>query len=387
MSSPVTGINSNILRWARERAGCTIPEIASKMKKTPDEIERWESGLSAPTYPQLEKLAYQHYKRPLAIFFFPEPPLERDPKKEFRTLPEFEIESLSKETLFAIRQAEAMQLALRELNEGVNPSDRKIFREILVKSSSSAADLAVHVRDYLGIQVKDQSSWKNNEDALKHWRSFIQDSGIFVFKASLKQRDISGFCLVDPEFPLIYLNNSTAPARQSFTLFHELGHIFFGVSGITKQNDDFIEALKGSSKEIEVFANRFASEFLVPSKDFDARLRRPYDDKFIEELADIYKVSREAILRKLLDRNLVTQKHYESKSEEWTKQWLKSRKKGTGGDYYATQASYLGDKYLQLAFGKYYQGHYGIEQLADYIGVKVQNVPELEGFFLGKALK
>jgi len=37
-------------------------------------IEGWEAGASAPTYPQLEALAYKVYKHPLALFFFPEPP-------------------------------------------------------------------------------------------------------------------------------------------------------------------------------------------------------------------------------------------------------------------------------------------------------------------------
>jgi len=380
---PVTGLNPRVLRWARERAGFDTGDIARALKKDIGIIEGWESGTSSPTYAQLEKLAYQFYRRPLALFFFPEPPTERIPTQEFRTLPEFEVHNFSSDTLYALRQAEAMQLALKELNDGVNPSPDKIFRDIITQASMSPRHLAETVREYLRITPQMQESWKNAEDAHEHWRALIQDKGIFVFKRSFKQRDLSGFCLVDPEYPVIYLNNSTAPSRQSFSLFHELAHILLHTSGVTKQNDRFIDSLTGTAKEIEVFANQFTAECLVPSRDFEQFLRRgPYDDQFLGDLADRYRVSREVILRKLLDWGLVERAFYEEKAEEWTKQYEKSRGKSKGGNYYATQATYLGEKYLQLVFGKYYQGSYGVEQLADYLNVKVQNVAGLEQFVL-----
>jgi hypothetical protein len=49
------------------------------LKRKPEEVEAWEAGESAPTYPQLEKLAYQIYKRPLAVFFLPTP-LDETPR-------------------------------------------------------------------------------------------------------------------------------------------------------------------------------------------------------------------------------------------------------------------------------------------------------------------
>ena len=80
--------------------------MAVKFKKDVSVIEKWESGEDFPTYSQLEKLA-EIYKRPLALFFFPEPPLEAEEKQEFRTLPDFEIENLAADTIYALRQAKA----------------------------------------------------------------------------------------------------------------------------------------------------------------------------------------------------------------------------------------------------------------------------------------
>ncbi|MEW6042615.1 MAG: ImmA/IrrE family metallo-endopeptidase [Elusimicrobiota bacterium] len=385
MAKPIVGINPEILKWARERAGYTLEHIAATFKKEIREIEGWEAGVGSPTYSQLEKLAYQLYKRPLAIFFFPDPPEESDPVKEFRTLPGFEIENLLPDTRYAIRLGEAMQFGLREINDGINPSDNKIFKDIRAYPGDSVDFLTKTVRDYLKIPISEQKIWKNNEEALKNWRNILQDLGIFIFKRSFKQKDISGFSLFDNEFPIIYLNNSTADTRQIFTIFHELSHILFYGNGISKLDDSYIEVLSGQSREIEIFCNRFASEFLVPPTEFAKYIHlKQYDDEFISNIASIYKVSRELILRKFLDEGIVSQNYYQEKAREWNKQYEEKMRRGGGGNFYATQATYLGEKFLNIAFGKYYQGKYTIEQLADYLNVKVHHVYGLEHFAFKK---
>ena len=76
----VEGLNPAVLTWARERAGLSLPEVARKLRKGVDLVERWEAGTSAPTYLELERLAYDVLQRPLAIFFFPSPPEGRRPR-------------------------------------------------------------------------------------------------------------------------------------------------------------------------------------------------------------------------------------------------------------------------------------------------------------------
>ena len=358
MTDLVSGMNPEVLKWARERAGYSVADVAHALKKDIDVIESWESGADAPTYGQLEKLAYQLYKRPIALFFFPAPPEEPDPKQSFRTLPEFELQNLASDTRFAIRQAEAMQLALNELNDGANPAQKKIFREVQIDINSDIVSAVARVRDYLGLKLEEQSHWKDSDDALKKWRSAVEETGVFVFKRSFHQRDISGFCLLDVEFPVIYINNSAAKTRQIFTLFHELAHILLHSNGITKRDFRYIDALTGYEKQIEVFCNRFAGEFIVPSSDFEQWIKGDArNDEYISKLANTYKVSREAILRKFLDRKLVDQNYYEAKAKQWADEYENARKSAAGGgDYYATQAIYLGDRFLNLAFARYYQG-------------------------------
>jgi hypothetical protein len=71
------------------------------------------------------------YKRPLAVFFFPEPPEEITPEQSFRTLPKYEIEHMPSKIKLLLRKAQAYQFNLYELYDGVNMADRKIMKNLI----------------------------------------------------------------------------------------------------------------------------------------------------------------------------------------------------------------------------------------------------------------
>lgn len=146
-------VNPETLKWARESANLPIDDVADRMGKDPDVIQEWEDGVSSPTYIQLERLAYNVYKRPIAVFFFPERPEEVTPQRSFRTLPKSEVERLSPRFLQLFRQAQAMQANLEELNDGLNPASRKIFRDVHFRPSDKVGVLVRAVREYLGVKV------------------------------------------------------------------------------------------------------------------------------------------------------------------------------------------------------------------------------------------
>ncbi len=376
-------VNHSILKWARESLNISLVEVAQKMNKSIEIIESWENGENSPTYLQLEKLAYNIYKRPIAIFFFPEPPEEVTPKKSFRTLPEFELKVLSPSILKLFRQAQAMQININELCEGRNPASKRIFEDIDISINVNINDLTKIVRNYLGIPLEEQLKWKDVDEALRGWRELLERYGIFVFKDSFKQEEISGFCLYNSKFPVIYINNYMPKTRQIFTLFHELAHILFKTGGIDKVKDTYIKSLSKNNKIIEIKCNKFAGDFLVPDKDFDKQISTmKIEDNSIITLSKRYNVSREVILRKLLNRKIIDENYYNKKANQWIEDAKKIKKrkkeKSKGGDYYATKAVYLGKNYLNLVFFQYYRNHISIYQLADYLNVKVNYITNLE---------
>ena len=357
------------------------------MKKTISDIKAWERGEAAPTYIQLECLAYEIYRRPIALFFFPEIPEEEAVERTFRTLPEQELQRMPSRILYLLRRAKVFQLNLVELYDGMNPANRQILRDLNFAPSVAVTEMAQQVRSYLGVTLGDQQSWGDADDALKRWRTVLEDHGVFVFKDSFnppgkKKADsvesfFSGFCLYDTDFPVIYVNNNKAKNRQIFTLFHELAHLLMHTGGVDTRQDDYIEYLTGDNRRIEILCNRFAAEFLVPSGDFQARQAgKPIHDGAIGEWAGLYGVSRETILRRLLDWGRVSQQDYEEK----TRQWRKERKEssGSGGNYYLTRGAYLGEKYIEAVFSSYHTGKVSLEQAADYLDVKTRNVAGME---------
>jgi len=372
-------INPDILKWARETLCIPVEEVARRLNKAPEIIKQWEEGIGSPTYIQLETLAYKIFKRPIAIFFFPSPPEEKKPESSFRTFPKSLIHELSPSFFFIYRQAEAMQINLNELSNGTNPAPRRIFDDLDFSLNERASSMVRKVRDYLRITLDDQMGWRNADVAFRTWRKSFEECGIFVFKEAFKQEDISGFCLFDKVFPIIYVNNSMPMTRQIFTLFHELAHILFKIGGIDIRQEDFIGRLRGDNRKIEVLCNRLTADFLVPHEDFKRRISSiKVQDQEIQNLARLYKVSREVILRKVLDMGLINQVVYEEKSKQWTEEARKWRSRGKGGNYYSTKASYLGDSYLKLTFQKYYQHKINENQLADYLGIKVNSIPGIE---------
>jgi len=63
---------------------------------------------------------------------------------------------------------------------------------------------------------------------------------------------------------------------------------------------------------------------------------------------------------------------------KWTKEARDKREEGEGGIYYYNKKAYLGDRYIGLVYGKYYQNKISIENVAEYLDVKVKHLPQFE---------
>ncbi len=385
---PLPGVQPALLKWARESAHLSLEEVAKRFDKPVEEINAWESGAAAPSYAQLEKLAYELYKRPLAIFFLPSPPSELRPEAEFRALPDADLRRLSRETVFLIRRARAYQASLQELFGGRSPNAEPVWRRVSLDSSKSIADQAAAVRAVLGVPPIGAAEWgaPDGDDALKLWRKAIEAGGVFVFKDTFKQREISGFCLADPELPVVMINNSTSKTRQIFSLLHELAHVLTNRRAISTFDDAPLARLAPPEQTIERFCNQIAAEILVPGQDFAvqvAGLPRNIEALTSDEfaaLAERYRVSREVILRRFRDADRVSQSFYEERKREWDGQ--RPEKDGSGGNFYLTKGAYLSERLMSEVFARYSRRQITVDEAADFIGVKPKHVDELESRFL-----
>ena len=386
MREPVP-VNPDILRWARESLGIAVEEVARRMDKTVEVIEAWERGDSAPTYVQLETLAYVLYRRPVALFFFPEIPIEDPPEKALRALPGETIGRLPPRIRWLLRKATVLQMNIAELRGPETRPLRNIVRDLDFSEPPPDEEMARRVRGYLGRPLSEQQSWNDVDAAFKHWRTALEDAGVSVFKDSFRTpgtkrntRDeaaaYSGFCLYDDDYPLVCVNNNDAKSRQVFTLFHELAHLLMRTGSVDLRTVAFSDALFGSVPTIENRCNRFAAEFLVPAADLADRLHDARtDDSAVSDWARLYGVSRETILRRLLDAGRISERDYRKRAKRSAGQ---QASRSGGGSYFLTKGAYLGERYVETVFQQYYRDRISLREVADYLRVRVGHVERME---------
>lgn len=317
----------------------------------------------------------EKFKTPIAVFFFPKPPVLPPIEQSFRTLTPEDFAAIPRSVRLFLRRGQAMQINLAELNDGKNQTPTLVTRDLRFSPNTPLDEIAAEVRAYLGVGIQVQAGWKSVDEALDAWREvFATRAGIYVFKDAFHAPNYFGFCIYDDEFPIIYVNNSSTKSRQIFTLFHELGHLLFHTSGIDKVDDPFLTDPDSAEQRIEIICNDLASRVLVPDDVLDQMLGGlTIGREVAAKLANYFSVSREMIYRKFLDRNLIGTDEYEAAAGEWTAQ-IKP-KDSTSGNYYNSHHTYLGQLYIDLAFSRYYQQRIDRGQLAEYLNLKPKNLP------------
>lgn len=215
MAEKITCINGNVLKWARMQCGdIQLKSVEELLPK----IEAWENGEDYPTYAQLEKLA-GIYRKPIAVFFFPSPPEGVSYQAEFRTTSDAELSVLPYKVTRLINEALVMQINLQELTSDPKPKEMVLHNRL---KDITDDNLESVIRKILKVDIAKQIKTKSSKEMLEIWRDAFYEQGIYVFKEAFSTKSISGFCIYDEQFPIIYLNNSMSFTRQIFTLFHEL---------------------------------------------------------------------------------------------------------------------------------------------------------------------
>jgi len=123
--------------------------------------------------------------------------------------------------------------------------------------------------------------------------------------------ELSGMIYISGDTPIIGVNALHHPNRQRFSIAHEIGHLVLHrhlLSGkvhvdkefriqLTTLNRDANSAL--GTEPIEVQANQFAAELLMPTKWFiDSLQSKPFDidnERPLEDLTKKFRVSRQAL--------------------------------------------------------------------------------------------
>ena len=348
-------IKPELLRWARIRAGME-PDFL--LQQFPKYLE-WESGDAQPTLKQLEALAKKTHA-PIGYFFLSQPPDEPFPIPDFRTinssLLELDRPSLGLlDTVYLCQQRQEWYRDFARM-EGEAPLS-------FVGSANLAEDIelvAARIRGALKLDLEERAALGNWTDALRRFIAQADALGVLVMvngivgnnaHRKLDPDEFRGFTLADDLAPLIFINGADTKAAQMFTLAHELAHIWLGQTALSDSSPTSIP-----SRKTEAWCNRVAAELLVPL----AALREEYrrGEELSGELARLarrFKVSTLVVLRRIHDAGGISRNRL-SRTYEAELEKLQDIPRGSGGNFYATQSTRVGERFARAVIASTLEG-------------------------------
>ncbi len=368
MTSRVS-VRPELLRWARDRAGLDPVDLATRFPQ----LAAWEREEKKPTFRQLEEFA-RATRTPVGYLFLPEPPEERMPIPDFRTV-SGEVARPSPDLLDTLHAMQRRQAWLRDerIEGGADPLD-------FVGAANLADDpeaVGREMRRIMGIGDGWASGVHTWQEAVTHLRRAIESLGVMAVingivgnntHRKLDVEEFRGFALCDAYAPLIFVNGADARSAQMFTLAHELAHIWLGRDGEGLSGFDLLSPGGGA---VETFCDRAAAEFLVPGRELRLRWRdtRHASEPF-QVIARLFKVSPIVAGRRAMDLRLVDRETFFAFYRDYVSRERRSAKGGGGGDFYNNQNTRVGEMFATQVIFAAIEGRIGFKEAYDLTGLR-----------------
>ena len=309
-------INKNTLAYIFEGKNVSKDYVVSKTGVKSEKLDKWldASDTLLPTINQAKKIA-NCLHIPFAGFYMnPEHvKLKSIPSvKNYRTLYggisvddsaiNIAMMDLIRERDFLLESSKENDISLPVFNMSITLQEDPIL-------------WAKRIRELFDIQIDVQYKCISSRKFYLYLREKIEAAGIFVHCfTDVPMEKARALAIYDKEMPIIGLNDEDRPPAKSFSMIHELVHIFKRESSLC--ND--IRSIRGE----EVFCNAVAGELLVPEVELEGTIKikdmlKPYRKKDIEYLAEKFSVSKEVIIRRLLDTGHIDETVYETYADEF----------------------------------------------------------------------
>ena len=353
-------LNPVVLKWCREQTGYSISEVVEKINisdtkatskkeavSAVQKLEKWENGKDVPSYTVLQKLA-SFYKRPLLTFFMPNPPVVQNKLVDFRTLDSLPHGKDSPEFAKLKRQIFYLQESLSEFqkNDGVEPLD--FINSVSV--NTNIFQFVQNIRQRLSFSYDEQRAYKKDEELFSVLREKIEDLGVYVvIRGSFEKIPIDefrGIAITDEYAPLILINGRDMSSARTFSMLHELAHLFLGDSSVYNS--------RNNRDPKETFCNKFAAEFMMPTEEvnriFPNRIEETSASVIMDTLsleAKKHNVSMMTLLYRLSDVGKISSAMVQQIENTIKSRVKEKRETQEGGpDRNKIDKLYLGDKVI-----------------------------------------
>ncbi len=358
-------INTDMLTWARERSGISVPDFARRCGVSEERLLEWESGERNLTFNQAMRFAEKAHV-PFGYLFLAKPPEEVLPIPDLRTLEGQGVQRPSAELLDLVKLMMQRQEWYREyLQQHFAQANPYVGR---ASYSDSVESIVEDIRACL--DVKPHPTRGKWDDYYRNLVQRIESLGILVMRQGnlghhsrpLNVDEFRGFAIVDEYAPIIFVNHSDALGARLFTLIHELCHIWIGQSGISDGNTN-------THRQEEILCNAVAAEFLVPAQEFRALWQHDSEswEDNLPPLEAHFHVSTWALARRALTLNFISQQEYGRYIFEQKMRY--EQRKGSGGPtYYQTKKAQISRQFSQAVVGEALSGQLLLREAGELLG-------------------
>jgi Zn-dependent peptidase ImmA (M78 family) len=393
----VPRINPKILIWARETAEISPEEAVDRLqireaREIPalDRLAELETGKAEPTRPMLVKMA-KLYRRPLLAFYMSAPPRRGERGRDFRTLPDDYSVAANALLDVLIRDVVARQSMVRAVLQDEEEAEPLKFVGS-AKVSDGLSALIVSIQETLEVDEREFYRQSDPDQAFTLLRGRAEAAGIFVMlignlgshHTAIELEIFRGFALADPVAPFVIINDQDSHAAWSFTLLHELTHIWLGQTGVSGARSDL---------DIERFCNDVAGEFLLPGKEI-AQLKvntsTPLNTamEVISAFARERNLSSSMVAYKLFRRGSIGIETWRELNALFRSRWLEARSKRRelargqegGPSYYVIRRHRVGVALIKLVRRMLIGGVLSTSKAGKVLGVRPRNVGPLIDF-------
>ena len=368
----VVDVEPKVIDWAIKTSGYTIRELSKKLRTSEETINAWIEGEKQPTLIQIKNLS-RYLKRPIAVFFLPEPPKEKPLPKDYRMLPGREG-IFDPKTILAIRTARRLQNVSRELSENLQID---LTPDISYANlTDNAREWGRNYRNLFKITDFVQKRWRDFYEAFNALREIIESRNVLVFQISMPLEDVGGFALADDIPPVIVVNSKDQIQRRIFTLMHEFAHIILKKEGVDIPEDTLYRTTTNIDI-VEKWCNEFASEFLLPENIaktiFNQKRGILTQTETLNRLSRRYKVSKGMLLYNMRRLNYITDEEYKRVIER-----PKKERSGEGGPPPDMRCvSEKGSKFISLVSANVDNKFITLSDALDYLGIRVKHYEKI----------
>ncbi len=389
--APMPSIQPRVLVWARETAGLSLDDAAEKIgmsgEAAAERLRALELGTREPSRAQLVRMA-KAYRRSLLTLYLPEPPAKGDRGQDFRTLPQQQTgnEPLVDALVRDIRTRQAMVRSAMEDDQDV----RALPFVSSMTMDNGVAAVARSIQQTLGYDVRSFRDAGSVDGAFSYLRTKVEAVGVFVLlignlgshHTTLEVSAFRGFALADVIAPFIVINDQDARRAWSFTLLHELAHLWLGETGISGPY--------GESR-LERFCNDVASSLLLSGVELQGLDVNPGTTevaavRLISEFAERRFISRSMVAYRLFLAGRVSEQAWLNLSTTFRQEWLAGRqaqreraqeREGGGPNYYVVRKHRLGTGLLRFVEQSIQEGTLTPTKAGLVLGVKARSVAPL----------